>query len=96
VENQLILDACIAELPALRYTPAGLPALDVRLQHESVQHEAGSQRSVRASLKAVAFGSLAERLARQAPGSCWRFTGFLASPHNSKGVVFHIREMQQD
>ena len=96
MENQLILSACIAELPALRYTPAGLPALNVRLQHESVQHEAGSARTVQASLKAVAFGPLAEKLARQEPGSCWRFEGFLVSPRNSKSVVFHIREMQQN
>jgi len=96
VKNQIALTACIAEVQALRYTPAGLPALDLRLEHESVQQEAGTERQVKAAIKAVAFGALAERLARQALGSNWEFQGFLASPRNGKGVVFHIQDIQQD
>ncbi|SFE72180.1 restart primosome assembly protein PriB [Paracidovorax wautersii] len=80
----------------MRYTPAGLPALDLRLEHESQQQEAGAQREVRAAVKAVAFGALAERLARQALGSRWKFQGFLATPRNGKGLVFHIQDIQQD
>ena len=96
MENRVALTACIAEVQPLRYTPAGLPALDVRLDHESVQHEAGNNRKVQASVKAVAFGALAERIARQAPGSCWTFHGFLATPRNSKSVVLHIQDIQQN
>lgn len=96
MENHVVLTACIAEIQALRYTPAGLPALDVRLDHESQQQEAGAARKVVATVKAVAFGALAERLARQAPGSSWKFQGFLATPRNSKSVVFHIQEIQQN
>ena len=80
----------------MRYTPAGLPALDVRLEHESMQQEAGGPRKVQATLRAVAFGALAERMARQAPGSSWKFQGFLATPRNSKSVVLHIQEIQQN
>ncbi|QNN56281.1 primosomal replication protein N [Diaphorobacter ruginosibacter] len=94
--NQIALTACIAEVQSLRYTPAGLPALDLRLEHESQQQEAGIQRQVKVAIKAVAFGTLAERLARQALGSSWMFQGFLASPRNGKGVVFHIQDIQQD
>ena len=96
MKNQIALTACIAEVQALRYTPAGLPALDLRLEHESQQKEAGVQREVKAAIKAVAFGTLAERLARQALGSHWEFQGFLASPRNGKGVVFHIQDIQQN
>ena len=96
MKNQVALTACIAELQALRYTPAGLPALDLKLEHESQQEEAGVQRQVKLAIKAVAFGALAERLARQALGSHWEFQGFLASPRNGKGVVFHIQDIQQD
>jgi primosomal replication protein N len=96
VENRVALTACIGEAKALRYTPAGLPALDLRLEHESQQQEAGAQREVRAAVKAVAFGALAERLARQALGSRWKFQGFLATPRNGKGLVFHIQDIQQD
>jgi len=94
--NQLVLTASIAELSALRYTPAGVPALDLRLEHESLLQEAGQDRQVKASAKAVAFGALAERLVKQAVGSSWRFQGFVATPRNGKHLVFHIQEFSQD
>jgi primosomal replication protein N len=96
VANQLVLTACIAGIDSLRYTPAGLPALNIRLEHESEIQEAGQIRQVKATLKAVAFGAMAERLAKQAIASAWRFDGFLATPRNGKHVVFHIQEFQQD
>lgn len=92
--NQLVLTACIAEAQALRYTPAGLPALNLTLEHESDIEEAGQVRQVKTVVRAVAFGALAERAARQSIGSVWRFTGFLASPRGGKSVVFHIQELQ--
>ncbi len=94
--NQLDLNASIAELSAMRYTPAGVPALDLRLEHESLRQEAGQERQVKASAKAVAFGALAERLAKQAIGSSWRFQGFVANSRNGKILVFHIQEFSQD
>lgn len=93
--NQLVLTATVVELGAPRYTPAGLPALDLRLEHESLLQEAGQDRQVKASVKAVAFGAQAERLARQAIGSSWRFQGFVATPRNGKTLVFHIQEFSQ-
>ncbi|ABM43338.1 MULTISPECIES: primosomal replication protein N [Diaphorobacter] len=96
MNNHWVLTACIAEVQPLRYTPAGLPALDIRLEHESLQREAGADRQVKASVKALAFGALAERLARQALGSVWRFQGFLATGRGGKGLVFHIQDIQQD
>lgn len=96
MNNHWVLTACIAEVQPLRYTPAGLPALDIRLEHESLQREAEADRQVKASVKALAFGALAERLARQALGSVWRFQGFLATGRGGKGLVFHIQDIQQD
>lgn len=80
----------------MRYTPVGLPALDLRLEHESSIQEAGQERQVKAAVKAVAFGAMAERLAKQAIGSAWRFNGFVATPRNGKNLVFHIQEFSQD
>ena len=94
--NQLVLSARVAEANALRYTPAGLPAIDLRLEHESEAVEAGQKRQVRVEVKAVAFGAAAETLARQPIGSQWRFTGFLAAPRGGKHPVLHIQEFQQD
>jgi len=93
--NHIVLNACIAEVSTLRYTPAGLPALDLRLEHESDIEEAGQRRQVKASVKTVAIGNLAAQLAHQPLGSVWQFTGFLASPRNSKNVVLHIQNFQQ-
>ena len=78
----------------MRQTPAGVPALDLRLDHESRQQEAAAQRKVQLSVKAIAFGAVAERLARQALGSLWTFRGFLAAARGGKGVVFHIQDIQ--
>ena len=96
MENHVALTACIAEATALRFTPAGVPAIELRLEHGSRQMEAGQMREVNAVLKAVAFGAMAERLARQPIGSLWRFTGFLATPRNGKHPVLHVQDIQQD
>jgi primosomal replication protein N len=94
--NRTELTACIAEQAALRYTPAGLPALDLILEHASDVQEAGQMRKVQLKLRALAIGSLAERLVKQAVGSVWTFQGFLATPRQGKSVVLHIQEFQQD
>jgi primosomal replication protein N len=94
--NQTILSARIAEAKPLRYTPAGLPALDLRLEHESEAVEAGAKRQVRVEVRAVAFGAEAQTLARQAIGASFRFTGFLAAFRHGKHPVLHIQSFQQD
>lgn len=96
MENRVVLTACIAEAKPLRYTPAGLPAIDLQLEHASRQPEAGQERDVAAVVKAVAFGAMAERLARQAIGSPWTFSGFLATPRNGRIPILHIQDFQQD
>jgi primosomal replication protein N len=92
--NQLVLSACIVEASAMRYTPAGLPAIDMRLEHGSDVQEAGQARQVKSNLKAVAIGSVAERLVQQPLGLEFKFTGFISSPRNSKQIVFHIQDFQ--
>ncbi len=89
--NRIELTACIAELSPLRYTPAGIPALNFILEHESEMMEAGVSRQVKLTLKAVAFGTLAEQAVQLALGKAFRFTGFLINARTSKGVVFHIQ-----
>jgi primosomal replication protein N len=94
--NCLQLRACISEAEALRYTPAGVPALNIKLDSDSEVQEAGQLRQVKVSVKSVALGSVAERLVKQAIGSQWWFKGFLATPRNGKSVVFHIQEFSED
>jgi len=93
--NRVVLVACLAEVSALRYTPAGLPALDLSLEHESTVEEAGQQRQVKATVQSVALGQVAEKLVPQSLGSVWQFSGFLASPRHGKHLVFHIQDFQK-
>lgn len=78
----------------MRYSPSGLPVVEVRLEHESQLEEAGVQRKVNLMLKSKAVGILAEKLALQELNSTFVFTGFLASGKNSKSVIFHIHSYQ--
>ncbi|MCK9515184.1 MAG: primosomal replication protein N [Ottowia sp.] len=90
------MSATIVGLKPLRHTPAGVPALDLEIEHASVAEEAGQQRQVKVALRAVALGMLAERMATQAVGSSGCFRGFLASPRRGRTVVLHIQEFHTD
>ena len=90
--NQLVLTACLVEVSPLRYTPAGLPALNFSLESDTEVQEMGSKRQVKVSLKALAIGHLAESIGKQTLGSVWKFTGFLGAARQGKNVVFHIQE----
>jgi len=94
-DNQLLITACIAEAKPLRYTPAGLPALDLILEHSSSVVQDQQARQIQAKVKAVAIGVHAETLVKQAVGSVWRFSGFVSSPRG-QGLVFHIQAFSQD
>lgn len=92
--NHVELTACIAELSPLRYTPAGIPAINFVLEHESEMLESGVARQVKLTLRAVAFGTLAEQTVRLTLGKAFRFTGFLINARTSKSVVFHIQAFE--
>jgi primosomal replication protein N len=79
---------------ALRSTPAGLPALDLTLEHEGQTMEAGHPRRVHLKLHAVALGELAKRLPQLAAEDLFLWTGFLAPGRNGRGLVFHISAVE--
>ena len=93
--NHVQLAARIAEISALRHTPAGIPAIDLVLEHESQQVEAGQARQVKLAIRAVAFGAVAEALKAQALGTAWRFDGFLAAARGGKHPVLHLQSFVQ-
>jgi len=92
--NRVDLTARLVEISSMRYSPSGLPVVEVRLEHESQLEEAGIQRKVNLILKSKAVGILAEKLALQELNGIFLFTGFLASGTNSKSVIFHIHSYQ--
>ena len=88
-----MLSATLVERGALRYTPAGLPALDLSLRHESQVTQDGEPRQVSVEIKARAIGEITPRLAGVEMGSTHGFAGFLGSQRNGRGVVFHVTEL---
>ena len=88
--NRLVLAATLVERGAVRYTPAGLPALDVLLKHESEVSEDGLPRKVSLEVKAVAIGAFTRPVGAMALGSSATFAGFLGATRNGRGLVLHI------
>ena len=74
----------------MRYTPAGLPALDLSLRHESEVSEDGTPRKVSLEIKALAMGQITVVLSKAALGTTGQFGGFLAAFRNGRGMRFHI------
>jgi primosomal replication protein N len=93
--NRLVLDATLAERGDLRYTPAGIPAVECLLRHASTQEEAGGERKVECELAAVAFGEPALSLARLPNGTALRCRGFLARRYRTGiTVAMHVNEFE--
>jgi primosomal replication protein N len=91
--NRLVLTAQLVERGALRYTPAGLPALDLSLKHESEVTQDGQSRKVWFDIRARAIGDITRRVEKLELGSSHGFAGFLGSQRNGRGVVFHVTEL---
>ena len=91
--NRLVLSATLLERGALRFTPAGLPALDLALEHRSDLSHEGQARKVSLQMKALVIGSLVDAVSRMPLGSEATFAGFLATARNGRGTLFHITEV---
>jgi primosomal replication protein N len=93
--NRLVLSAQLVERGAVRYTPAGLQALDLVLKHESEVTQDGQPRKVSMEIKARAIGEITRRLLQLEIGSSLGFAGFLGSQRNGRGIVFHVTELTE-
>lgn len=92
--NRLLLSGSLLQRGALRFTPAGLPALDLVLRHQSTVEQAGQPRQLSLEMKAQAVGAITAVLAALPLGSEARFAGFLASARNGRGWLFHVTEVE--
>ena len=93
--NRVELSGRIAELGALRHTPAGIPLIELRIRHESEIAEAGSTRKVEVEVEAIAFQAQARLIAAATPGSPLRIEGFLcAKSRRSKKLVLHLTKIE--
>ena len=93
--NRLELSGRLLERGALRHTPAGVAALEFKLEHESEQQEAGVTRKVQAEIGAIAFEAQARLVAGRPLGSGLRVEGFLAAKSaRAKKLVLHVTNVE--
>jgi primosomal replication protein N len=92
--NRLVLSATLVQRSALRYTPAGLPALDLVLAHASTVSEDGQPRKVSLEMRAVAIGAVTQPLQALALGAQALFAGFLAASRNGRGWLLHVTTVE--
>jgi primosomal replication protein N len=96
VANWLTLDATLLARDPMRYTPAGIPALDCTLRHASVQPEAGGERKVDCELHAVAFAEVAQALSGVPDDRPLRCEGFIARRwRTGTSLALHITRFRE-
>lgn len=94
--NQVWITGVVAEHQPLRYTPAGIPVIELVIQHQSEQMEAGINRKIECEIRSVALGSIAEQLSKVGAETKLTVTGFLAarSIKRRQDLVLHIEEFE--
>lgn len=93
--NQLSFNGAIADISVLRYTPAGMPVIELQLEHQSEVEEAGLNRRLHFTMSAVALGDMALQLADTPLGAILEIQGFIAPLHRSSvRTVLHIQTVE--
>ena len=88
--NAVTLAGTLAGVEPLRHTPAGIPLLQFKLAHKSVQVEAGFKRQVECEVLCIALGEAAAELSRSSTGTAISVTGFLNRKNRmSAQLVLH-------
>ena len=93
--NRVELTGQILETSGLRFTPAGVATVQIRLAHESEQEEAGRMRRVVCEVEAIAFGEAARTLSQSPVGTQVHVAGFLdrKSPRSSL-LTLHVTDYE--
>lgn len=93
--NRVVLTGRIAEMDALRYTPAGLPLMAFKIGHVSEQVEAGFKRRVECEIPAMAMGEPAQAVAAWKAGDSIKAEGFMArKSQHSQQLVLHLNKIE--
>jgi primosomal replication protein N len=93
--NRLIIAGQLMALDSLRYTPAGMARIEMKIRHASLQQEAGAQRQVQCEIPALALDKAALQAARLQVGQQVTAEGFLAqrSLRNTQ-LILHIENIK--
>lgn len=90
-----MLSGCLVEKKAKRFTPAGLPVLELTMAHEAPVVEAASERVVRFEVRVKAVGQVAERIETVPIGNNIQASGFLAPfRQHSRQLIFHLTDFE--
>ncbi len=93
--NRFVIDGQLTELDDLRYTPAGIERIEMKIRHASMQQEAGAPRQVQCEVSALALGEAARQAAKLQVGQRVTVKGFLAQRSlRSMQLVMHINEIK--
>jgi primosomal replication protein N len=76
--NQFVVDGELVELGELRYTPAGVARIALKIRNVSTQQEAGMARQVQCEIPALALGAAAQQASVLKLGQRVKAEGFLA------------------
>ncbi len=83
----------MVERGRLRYTPAGVEVLDLRLTHASTQHVGTQAQHIELDLQGVAFAEIACKLQYVEAGQTLRLAGFLMpNRRGSRTLKLNITE----
>jgi primosomal replication protein N len=93
--NQVVLEGVIADMDTLRYTPAGVPRVEFRIDHNSRQREANGEREVNVSVAVVALADAALAMAKLKAGDRVAVKGFLSRRSlKSDYPVLHVNQIK--
>ncbi|MBV8465519.1 MAG: primosomal replication protein N [Burkholderiales bacterium] len=94
MRNQVVASGRLIENQPLRYTPAGIAVIEFKLEHESTQSEAGSERKVQCEIACICLGKEAAKLAALKDGTGITVKGFLAarSQRWKHNLILHITD----
>ena len=98
--NSVTLAGEITAIEPLRHTPAGLPLVNFRFTHRSVQAEAGIKRQTAFEVGAVAIGDIASTVSKFHSGDKVTVQGFLTAKSRMGAqlgtqLVLHISHITQ-
>jgi primosomal replication protein N len=101
--NTVTLAGEITAIESLRHTPGGLPLMNFRLLHRSMQIEAGIERQTECEVSAVAIGDIASAVTAFKAGERVTVAGFLAAKRRMGAQlgtqltlhITHIKQTQQ-
>ncbi|WP_164521447.1 primosomal replication protein N [Iodobacter ciconiae] len=94
--NRVLIDGTVIKRSDLRYTPAGMPVLELVITHLSEQIEAGRHRKVECEVAMMALGDIAAKLDPVQIGQRLASKGFIAAKSNRyrNELVLHLEEFE--